>query len=111
MDSVICTRNDTAPMEFDGNLGTNHNLKCEENIALPPRDQRHSFLRFDGLEYTDADIADFEGRLGKIYDRGVHRVFVFYFEGLMEEMDEGLSIRMLIEHTDAQGQIIFTSRA
>nr|GEV06317.1 putative reverse transcriptase domain-containing protein [Tanacetum cinerariifolium] len=31
-------------------------------------------LRFEGLEYTDADIADFEKRLGKIYGRGVHRV-------------------------------------
>nr|GEU48464.1 hypothetical protein [Tanacetum cinerariifolium] len=34
-------------------------------MALPPRDQRHPYLRFEGLEYTDADIADFEERLGK----------------------------------------------
>ncbi|GKF81343.1 hypothetical protein Tco_0239945, partial [Tanacetum coccineum] len=31
---------------------------------------RHQYLRFEGLEYTDADIADFEKRLGKIYGRG-----------------------------------------
>ncbi|GJW14667.1 hypothetical protein Tco_0018800 [Tanacetum coccineum] len=42
-------------------------------MALPPRDQRHPFLRFEGLEYIDVDIADFKGRLGKIYGRGVHR--------------------------------------
>nr|GEZ71781.1 hypothetical protein [Tanacetum cinerariifolium] len=43
-------------------------------MSLPPRDQRYLFLRFEGLEYTDADIADFEGRPEKIYDRGVHRL-------------------------------------
>ncbi|GJX01952.1 hypothetical protein Tco_0185865 [Tanacetum coccineum] len=30
---------------------------------LPPREQRHPFLRYQGLEYTDADIADFEERM------------------------------------------------
>ncbi|GJU79787.1 hypothetical protein Tco_1282152 [Tanacetum coccineum] len=114
MDSVICTSNDTAPIEFDGNLGTNHDMKCEaseKNMALPPRDQRHSFLKFKGLEYTDADITDFEERLGKIYDRRVHRVLVFDFEGLTEELFKGLSTRMLMEHTDAQGQRKFTNHA
>ncbi|GJY30706.1 ribonuclease H-like domain-containing protein [Tanacetum coccineum] len=32
-------------------------------MALPPRDQRHQYLRFEGLEYTDADITDFEERM------------------------------------------------
>ncbi|GJS03689.1 hypothetical protein Tco_0320197 [Tanacetum coccineum] len=53
------------------------------DMALPPRDQRHQYLRFEGLQYTDADIVDFETRLG----------------------------RMLMEHRDAQGQSVFTSRA
>ncbi|GJS81559.1 hypothetical protein Tco_0748100 [Tanacetum coccineum] len=44
------------------------------NMALPPRDQRHPYLRFEGLEYTNADIADFEDRLGKIYGREMHWV-------------------------------------
>ncbi|GJY29684.1 hypothetical protein Tco_0405451, partial [Tanacetum coccineum] len=30
---------------------------------LPPREQRHPFLRYQGLEYTDADIADFKERM------------------------------------------------
>ncbi|GJZ77279.1 hypothetical protein Tco_0641951 [Tanacetum coccineum] len=34
------------------------------NMALPPRDQRHPYLRFEGLYYTDTDIADFKERLG-----------------------------------------------
>nr|GEU40582.1 hypothetical protein [Tanacetum cinerariifolium] len=40
-------------------------------MALPPRDQRHQYLRFEGLKYLDADIMNFKERLGKIYDRGV----------------------------------------
>nr|GEY53380.1 hypothetical protein [Tanacetum cinerariifolium] len=30
------------------------------NMALPPRDQRHQYLRFEGLQYTEGDIADYE---------------------------------------------------
>ncbi|GJT26781.1 hypothetical protein Tco_0907056 [Tanacetum coccineum] len=42
-------------------------------MALPPRAQRQQYLRFEGLEYTNVDIADFEERLGKIYGRGMPR--------------------------------------
>ncbi|GJU05198.1 hypothetical protein Tco_1121628 [Tanacetum coccineum] len=72
------------------------------NMALPPRDQRHQYLRYDGLQYTDADIADFETRLARIYRREVHMVKVFDFRGLPDLMAEGLSARMLMEHRDAQ---------
>ncbi|GKD99069.1 hypothetical protein Tco_1382966, partial [Tanacetum coccineum] len=61
--------------------------------------------------YMDADIADFEARLTRIYRREVHRVQVFNFERLLDLMAEGLSARMLMEHRDAQGQSVFTSRA
>ncbi|GJY98979.1 hypothetical protein Tco_0516409 [Tanacetum coccineum] len=81
------------------------NLVDFADMALPPKDQRHQFLRFEELQYTDADIPDFEMRLGKIYRREVHRVQVFDFRGLTELMDEGLRGRMLIEHMDTQGQI------
>ncbi|GJY11790.1 hypothetical protein Tco_0381099 [Tanacetum coccineum] len=80
-------------------------------MALSPRDQRHQYLRFEGLEYTDTDIADFEMGLGKIYSREVHRLLVLDFESLPVEMAEGLIGRMLMEHRDAQGQSVFTSRA
>nr|GEY35400.1 hypothetical protein [Tanacetum cinerariifolium] len=30
---------------------------------LPPREQRHPFLRYQGLEYSNQDIADFEERM------------------------------------------------
>nr|GEW65214.1 hypothetical protein [Tanacetum cinerariifolium] len=80
-------------------------------MVLPPRDQRHQYLRFEGLRYTNADITDFEERLGRIYGREIHHVQVFDFEGLTYMMAEGLSGRMLMEHKDAQGQSVFTSRA
>ncbi|GKB38395.1 hypothetical protein Tco_0883337 [Tanacetum coccineum] len=73
-------------------------------MALPPRDQRHQYVRFEGLQYTEGDIADYETRLAKIYKREVHRVQVFDFKGLPDLMAEGLSSRMLMEHRDAQGQ-------
>ncbi|GJY30240.1 hypothetical protein Tco_0413735 [Tanacetum coccineum] len=74
------------------------------DMALPSRDQRHQYLRYEGLQYIDADIADFETRLARIYMREINRVQVFDFGGLLDLMAEGLSARMLMEHRDAQGQ-------
>ncbi|GJT83461.1 hypothetical protein Tco_1057803 [Tanacetum coccineum] len=81
------------------------------DMALPLRKQRHPFLRYQGLEYTDADIEDFEARLDRIYRREVHRVQIFDFEGLSDLMVKGLSARMLMEYQDDQGVSLFTSRA
>ncbi|GKE80671.1 hypothetical protein Tco_1550671 [Tanacetum coccineum] len=67
-------------------------------MALSPRDQRHQYLRYEGLQYTDVDIADFDMRLARIYRRDVHRVQVFDFGGLLDLMAEGLSAKMLMEH-------------
>ncbi|GJR33013.1 hypothetical protein Tco_1109245 [Tanacetum coccineum] len=78
---------------------------------LPPREQRHRFLRYEGLEYTDSDIADFKLRLDRIHMREVHRVLVFDFGGLPDLMAEGLTARMLMEHRDEAGVSMFTSRA
>ncbi|GKD86701.1 hypothetical protein Tco_1357855 [Tanacetum coccineum] len=72
-------------------------------MALPPCDQRHQYLRYEGLLYSDADIVDFETILARIYRREVHRVQVFYFGGLQDLMAEGLSARILMEHRDAKG--------
>ncbi|GKC45176.1 hypothetical protein Tco_1062898 [Tanacetum coccineum] len=80
-------------------------------MALPPREQRHRFFKYEGLEYADADIADFEARLARIYRRKVHRVMVFDFGGLPALMAEGLSARMLMEHQDDQGVSLFTNWA
>ncbi|GJY56783.1 hypothetical protein Tco_0455898 [Tanacetum coccineum] len=86
-------------------------VKPIRHMALPPRKQRHRFLRYEGLEYSDADITDFESRLASIYKREVHRVQVFDFGGLPNLMAEGLSARISMEHRDDQGVNLFTSRA
>ncbi|GKE83946.1 hypothetical protein Tco_1557688, partial [Tanacetum coccineum] len=75
-------------------------------MALPPREQRHGFLRYEGLEYPDTDIVDFEGRLARIHIREVHRVLVFDFGGLLDLMAQGLTARMTMEHHDEAGAIL-----
>ncbi|GJR50424.1 hypothetical protein Tco_1400945 [Tanacetum coccineum] len=78
---------------------------------LPPRNLRHAWLRFEGQVYTDADIQDFEERLGRIFDRRIFRVQVLDFDVLTEEMDQALADRLRMEHTGADGQVVFTSYA
>ncbi|GKB56342.1 hypothetical protein Tco_0912528 [Tanacetum coccineum] len=46
-------------------------------MALPPHDQRHQYLRYEGLQYKDADILDFESRLTRIYRREVYKTVGF----------------------------------
>ncbi|GKD69304.1 hypothetical protein Tco_1323394, partial [Tanacetum coccineum] len=81
------------------------------DMALPPREQRHMFLRYEGLDYPDTDSVEFEERLARIHRRELHRVSVFDFEGLPGLMAEGLSGRMLMEHHDEVGVSVFTSKA
>ncbi|GKE94165.1 hypothetical protein Tco_1579020 [Tanacetum coccineum] len=78
---------------------------------LPPRKQRHPFLRYQGLEYSDQDITDFEERLERIYDRSTHTVQVLDFEGMSELMRDVLYARMRMEHRDGDGVVVFTSQA
>ncbi|GKC83166.1 hypothetical protein Tco_1138883 [Tanacetum coccineum] len=49
-------------------LETSHDTS---NMTPPLRDHRYLWLRYEGQEYTNADIVDFKGRLEKIYDRQV----------------------------------------
>ncbi|GJR00836.1 hypothetical protein Tco_0523820 [Tanacetum coccineum] len=67
---------------------------------LPPCEQRYRFLRYEGLEYTDSDISDFESRLERIHMREIHRVPILNFGGLPDLMSEGLTARLTIEHRD-----------
>ncbi|GJW96235.1 hypothetical protein Tco_0178043, partial [Tanacetum coccineum] len=73
--------------------------------------QRHPFLRYQGLEYSDQDIADFRERLERIDDRGTHRVQVLDFEGMPELIRDVLYARMWMEHSDSDGVVVFTSQA
>ncbi|GKA14715.1 hypothetical protein Tco_0694361, partial [Tanacetum coccineum] len=49
---------------------------------LPPRDQRHLWLRYQVEGYTEEIVHDFEQRLETIFDRHVNRVHILDFEGL-----------------------------
>ncbi|GJR61461.1 hypothetical protein Tco_1503623 [Tanacetum coccineum] len=86
-------------------------IQSSEDMApLPPREQRHPFLRYHGLEYSDADVADFEERLERIYSREIHKVHVVDFQGMPELIRDGLFARMVMEHRDDAGIVLFTSQ-
>ncbi|GJX78256.1 hypothetical protein Tco_0325067 [Tanacetum coccineum] len=78
---------------------------------LPPREQRHPFLRYQGLEYSDRDITDFEERLERIYNRGIHRVQVLDFGSMSMLMRDVLYARIRMEHRDGDRVVVFTSEA
>ncbi|GKE41194.1 hypothetical protein Tco_1464599, partial [Tanacetum coccineum] len=48
------------------------------HMDLPPCDQRNQYLRYEGLQYTDVNIVDFETRFARIYRREVHRVQIVF---------------------------------
>ncbi|GKE38850.1 hypothetical protein Tco_1462255, partial [Tanacetum coccineum] len=56
-------------------------------------------------------IADFEERLERIYSREIHRVQVVGFQRMPELMRDGLFGRMVMEHRDDAGVVVFTSQA
>ncbi|GJT04100.1 hypothetical protein Tco_0838562 [Tanacetum coccineum] len=85
-------------------------LRFSIDMAFPPREQRHRFLRYEGLEYLNTNIVDFEGRLARIYMREVHRVSVFNFRGLSDLMAKGLTARIMMEHRNEAGVSVFTSK-
>ncbi|GKE37555.1 hypothetical protein Tco_1460960, partial [Tanacetum coccineum] len=92
-------RPDDLKWEKDNNDNDIDIIQSSEDMApLPPCEQRHPFLRYQGLEYTDADIADFEERLERIFNREIHRVQVVDFQGMPELMRDGLFGRMRMEH-------------
>ncbi|GJZ74261.1 hypothetical protein Tco_0638407 [Tanacetum coccineum] len=67
--------------------------------------------RYQGMEYSDQDIADFEERLERIHDKGTHRGQVLDFEGMPELIRDVLYARMRMEHRDGDGVMVFTSQA
>ncbi|GJX62405.1 hypothetical protein Tco_0295305 [Tanacetum coccineum] len=80
-------------------------------VPLPLRDQRHAWLRYEGQEYTDEIIHNFEERLGRIFDRQVNRVQVLDFKELIKETGQAMTERLRMEHIVAQGKIMIASDA
>ncbi|GJQ94362.1 hypothetical protein Tco_0005501 [Tanacetum coccineum] len=105
-------RLDDLKMEKDNNDNDIYIIQSLEDMApLPPREQRHPFLKYQDLKYTDANIADFEERLERIYGREINKVQVVDFQGMPELMRDGLLGRIRMEHRDDAGVVVFTSRA
>ncbi|GJV27828.1 hypothetical protein Tco_1384276 [Tanacetum coccineum] len=71
-------------------------VEIPHHMALPPRDQRHKYLRFEGLQYTDGDIVDFETRLGKIYMRKGQSVFTSRAWGQLFEIQGPLVHKLIL---------------
>ncbi|GJW60328.1 hypothetical protein Tco_0109663, partial [Tanacetum coccineum] len=71
---------------------------------LPPRDQRHLWIRYQVEGYTEEIIHDFEQRLGTIFGRQVNRVHILDFEGLTLELWQDLAEGMRMVYTRDDGQ-------
>ncbi|GKC03720.1 hypothetical protein Tco_0995330, partial [Tanacetum coccineum] len=73
-------------------------------IPLPPRDQRHLWLRYQVVGYTKEIVHDFEQRLETIFGRQVNRVYILDFKGLTSDMRQDLAERMRMVYTRDDGQ-------
>ncbi|GKC92308.1 hypothetical protein Tco_1157750 [Tanacetum coccineum] len=79
--------------------------------GLPPRAQRYLWLRYEVKGYTKEIVQDYEQRLATIFSKQVNRVHILDFEGLTEEMRQGLTDRLRMIYTRAEGQVLFTRHA
>ncbi|GJR08780.1 hypothetical protein Tco_0791432 [Tanacetum coccineum] len=61
---------------------------------LPPRDQRHLWLRYQVVGCTEEIVHDFEQRLKTIFGMQVNQVHILDFEGLTPDMRQDLTERM-----------------
>ncbi|GJX42106.1 hypothetical protein Tco_0257096 [Tanacetum coccineum] len=80
-------------------------------VPLPPRDQRHLWLRYQIEGYTEEIVHDFEQRLEMIFGRQVNRVHILDFEGLTPDMRQDLAERMRMVYTGDDGQEVFVSHS
>ncbi|GKG13164.1 hypothetical protein Tco_0350124, partial [Tanacetum coccineum] len=78
---------------------------------LPPRDQRHPWLRYQVEGYTEDIMHNYEQRLEMIFGRSVNRVYVLDFARLTEGMRQTLGGRLRMVYTGDEGQELFTSHA
>ncbi|GJX34381.1 hypothetical protein Tco_0245938, partial [Tanacetum coccineum] len=87
----------TQSHEFDKNFEPNHGI---HNMAtLPPRDQRYLWLRYEGQEYTNAIIYDYEDRISDtVLDLYTADTLCFQLGGLRRQMS--LSLREIASKAD-----------
>ncbi|GJT44805.1 hypothetical protein Tco_0953520 [Tanacetum coccineum] len=70
---------------------------------LPPRDQRHLWLRYQVVGYIEEIVHDFDQRLEMIFGRQVNRVHILDFKGLTPDMRQDLAERMRMVYIQDDG--------
>ncbi|GJV38793.1 hypothetical protein Tco_1417233 [Tanacetum coccineum] len=90
-----------------GKLVSKNGYDVLDMAPLPPRDQRHLWLRYQVEGYAEEIVHDFEDRLETIFERHVNRVHVLYFKVLTLEMRQDLAERLRMVYTRDDGQDIF----
>ncbi|GKA26695.1 hypothetical protein Tco_0712804 [Tanacetum coccineum] len=100
---------------FSYENSSNKNLQLDKgndndkiDMALPLRNERHEWLRFDTQGYTEEEQLDFETRLDTLYYRKVHRVQTLDFDGLIEDLDMDMTERLRMQHKNVDGEEIET---
>ncbi|GJT11904.1 hypothetical protein Tco_0858946 [Tanacetum coccineum] len=90
---------------YNDALTSNENvLRTNYMAPLPPRAQRHLWLRYQVDGYTEEIVHDFE--LGM--ETGKEKPIT---HGLTEDMGETLTDRMRMVYTGEEGQVLFSSHA
>nr|GEZ45473.1 hypothetical protein [Tanacetum cinerariifolium]GFA21869.1 hypothetical protein [Tanacetum cinerariifolium] len=78
---------------------------------LPPRDQRHLWLRYQVDGYTQEIVYGFKQRLETIFDRQVNRVHILDFKGLTSDMRYDLAERLRMVYIGDDGEEVFVIHA
>ncbi|GJV74348.1 hypothetical protein Tco_1494343 [Tanacetum coccineum] len=86
-------------------------IDSTDMAPLPPKDQRHPWLRYQVEGYTEDIMHTFEQRLETIFGRLVNWVHVLDFAGLTDEMRQTLAGRLRMVYTRDEGQKLFTIHA
>ncbi|GJU50767.1 hypothetical protein Tco_1220322 [Tanacetum coccineum] len=99
---------------IEGSKTYNHGIDLvnfADMAPLPPRDQRHLWLRYQVEGYTEEIVHDFEQRLETIFGRQVNRVHILDFKGLTPDMRQDLVERLRMVYTGDDGHEVFVSHA
>nr|GEW76733.1 hypothetical protein [Tanacetum cinerariifolium] len=84
---------------------SNKLLKTSHDIApLPPRDQRHPWLRYQVEGYIEDIMHKYEQRPETIFGRSVNWVYVLDFAGLTMEMKQTLAGRLRMVYLGMRGR-------
>ncbi|GJV81739.1 putative reverse transcriptase domain-containing protein [Tanacetum coccineum] len=75
-------------------MTTKDTRPIDHMAPLPPHDQRHLWLHYQVVRYTEEIVYDFEQRLETIFGRHVNRVHILDFKGLTLDKRQDLVERM-----------------